>query len=77
MIKKILAIFILCISLVITGCTSSDLNIGVNVDKILNKLYNTVNNIDTIDNNYIVNPDISSTNQIQKSKIISNSKMKI
>lgn len=71
MIKKILAIFILCISLVITGCTSSDLNIGVNVNKILNKLYNTVNNIDTIDNNYIVNPDISSTNQIQKSNIIS------
>ena len=53
-----LSILLICIML--TGCNSkpTQAKIGKNLDKNLNKLYNTVTNLDTIDNNYINNPDL-------------------
>lgn len=71
MIKKITIILILCVTILLTGCESNELNIGTNINNILTKLQNTVINIDTIDNNYILNPDMQQIKEVEKSNIIS------
>lgn len=60
--KKILSLIaILCTSIIsFCGCSSSNtpMAVGKKINKDLTNLYNTVNNLDTIDNSYIANPDI-------------------
>ena len=76
--KKIIisAISIALTSIFICGCANSDTQ--ENTSKILNanlnKLYSVVNNLDTIDNNYINNPDIYS---VQKTINMSKNNEKI
>lgn len=61
--KKIFAIplSMLSLALILTGCTNNETTaqVGKNLDKNLNKLTKIVNKLDTIDNNYIANPDIT------------------
>lgn len=62
MFKKIftytLSILLICVML--TGCNNktTQAKVGKNLDQNLKKLYTTVTNLDTIDNNYINNPDL-------------------
>lgn len=67
MFKKILkyTLSILLICVLLTGCTNqtTQAQVGKNLDKKLSNLYNTVKNLDTIDNNYISNPDLHITNK--------------
>lgn len=69
--KKILSLIaILCTSIIsFCGCSSSNtpMAVGKKINKDLNNLYNTVNNLDTIDNSYIANPDIYQLEDIANS----------
>ena len=68
--KKILKIATLCISCIgfMFGCDNADTPaaVGKKLDKNLTSLYETVSNLDTIDNNYIINPDIYELNTNKK-----------
>ncbi len=72
--KKLLSLLLICTSFLafFTGCTkeNSTMEIGKNVDRNLNKLSTIVTKLDTIDTNYIANPDFMSNkvkNKIQAS----------
>lgn len=69
--KKILSLIaILCTSIIsFCGCSSSNtpMAVGKKINKDLTNLYNTVNNLDTIDNSYIANPDIYQLEDIANS----------
>lgn len=75
--KKIIALTIL-LSLCLCylyGCTNNTTPtaIGKNIDKNLTTLYNTVSNLDTIDNSYIANPDIYQIEDVSNTNVISRS----
>lgn len=63
--KKILSVIIMCLlittMLVACGKENTATTVAKDLDKNLNKLSVTVNKMDTIDNNYITNPDIYSS----------------
>lgn len=75
--KKFIALtilFSLCLCY-LYGCTnnSTPTAVGKNIDKNLTSLYNTVSNLDTIDNSYIANPDIYEIENTSKTNVISRS----
>jgi low affinity Fe/Cu permease len=75
--KKLIAITIflsICITF-IYGCanTTTPTAVAKKIDKNLNTLYTAVNNLDTIDNSYIANPDIYNLENIAQSSTIKKS----
>lgn len=71
MFKKVLkyTLSILLVCIILSGCTSqtTQAQVGKNLDKKLSNLYSVVKNLDTIDNNYINNPDLQIVNKNSKS----------
>lgn len=66
--KRILSLVLILSSIItfLSGCANTDetLEIANNLNKSLNKLSSIVTNLDTIDTNYISNPDIISSREI-------------
>lgn len=76
--KKTLIIItsLLLICVLLIGCNSTDATIQASkqLNKNLNLLYNTVNRLDTVDNEYLVNNDIYDLNKINTSVVPSPNK---